>query len=113
MSAAQMKDLAREGMAEGLTDFAELVHGRAFERTPDDPATNGDDLPGSLTVEPATPDDLTAVVYSDSEYAVTQHEALSYHHPNGGEAKYLEKAVLDSRTDGEQVIGAAMRRKLG
>ncbi len=26
-------------------------------------------------------------------YAVPQHENLSYHHPRGGEAKYLEKAV--------------------
>lgn len=112
MSAAQMIALVREGLAEGLTEFAEFVHDETLPRTPDDPATSGDDLPGSLTVDPATPDDLQAAVYTNAAHAVYQHESLDLQHPNGGQAKYLESAALESAGEGERIMAAALRRKL-
>lgn len=31
----------------------------------------------------------------NTDYAADQHEQLDYFHPNGGEAKYLEKVILN------------------
>ena len=112
MSAAQMSALLREAAAEGLTEAAEYVQKVTRERTPDDPATGGDDLVGSLTVDPATPDDLTATVYTNAEHAVYQHEALDIAHPTG-QSKYLETGTLDSRAEVERIVGAAVRQRLG
>jgi hypothetical protein len=111
MSAAQMKALIREAAAEGLTEAAEHVQTVARERTPDDPGTGGDDLRASITVEPATEGNLESAVYTDSEYALYQHENLTLAHPTG-QSKFLETATLDSRADVEKIVGAAVKRKL-
>jgi hypothetical protein len=110
MSAAQMIALAREGMADGLTEAAEYVQAASRRITPDDPTTGGDDLSGSQKVEPATPDDLNAQVYTDAEWALYQHENLTLSHPTG-QSKFLETATLESRVEVEQIIGAAVRRR--
>lgn len=102
--------LAREGMAEGLTEAAEHVQAASRRITPDDPATGGDDLTDSQTVEPATPDDLTAQVYTNVDHAIYQHEALNIQHPTG-QAKFLETATLQSRAEVARIIGAALRRR--
>lgn len=112
MSAAQIIARMREAAAEGLTEFATHVRDETRPRTPNDPATGGDDLSGSLTVEPATPADLTAQVYTDAEHAIYQHEALNIQHPTG-EAKFLENTTLDSAGDAGRIIGAAVRRRFG
>lgn len=112
MSATQIKNLLHGAAAEGLTEAADHVKKVAQERTPDDPATGGGDLRSSLTVDPATASSLESKVYTDSEYALYQHENLTLAHPTG-QSKYLETAALDSRADVEQIIGAAVRRKLG
>jgi hypothetical protein len=112
MSAAQIIARMRAAAADGLNESAELVRKVTRERTPDDPATSGDDLPGSLTVDEATPDHLEAAVYTDSEYAVYQHENLTLSHPTG-QSKFLETGTLDSRAEVEQIQAAAVRRKLG
>lgn len=112
MSAAQMKALLHEAAAEGLTEAAEHVQKVARERTPDDPATGAGDLRSSLTVDPATEGSLESRVYTDSEYAIYQHENLTLAHPTG-HPKYLETATLDSRADVERIVAAAVRRRLG
>jgi hypothetical protein len=112
MDASRIIDMHRAAAAEGLTDFAEFVRDQTRPRTPNDPSTGGDDLSGSLTVEPATESDLTAQVYTNAEHALYQHEALNIQHPTG-EAKYLENTTLDSAGAGERIIGAAVRRRLG
>jgi hypothetical protein len=112
MSAAQMKALMHEAAAEGLTEAATFVRDATRPRTPNDPTTGGDDLSGSLTVDPATPGSLEATVYTDAEHAIYQHEALNIQHPTG-EAKYLENTTLDSAGDVERIVGAAVRRRLG
>lgn len=112
MDAARIIALHRQAAAEGLTEFAEFVRDETRPRTPNDPATGGDDLSGSLTVEPATGSDLEAAVYTNAEHAVYQHEALNIQHPTG-EAKYLENTTLDSVPDGDRIIGAVMQQRLG
>lgn len=112
MSAAQIIALHRKAVAEGLTEAATFVRDETRPRTPNDPATSGDDLSGSLTVDPATPADLTAQVYTNAEHALYQHEALNIAHPTG-EAKYLENTTLDSAGDVERIEAAAIRRAFG
>lgn len=98
----------RESAAEGLTLAAEHVRGVAVPRTP----LEYGDLRSSLTVTPATPGDLESAVSSDLPYAVRQHEDLDLQHDDG-QAKYLESAALDSLDEVGQIIGAAVRRRLG
>lgn len=108
MSAARMKALVREGLAEGLNTSAELVRGRSVARTP----LEYGDLRSSQTVVPATPDELESAVVSDLDYAVPVHENLTAYHDDG-QAKFLESAALESRPDVEQIMAAAVRRKFG
>lgn len=112
MSAAQLSALMREAAAEGLTEAATFVRDATRPRTPNDPTTGGDDLAGSMTVEDASPSDLTAKVSTDAEHAVYQHEALNIRHPTG-EAKFLENTSRDSVADVERIIAAAVRRRFG
>lgn len=107
-----MSALVREAAAEGMTEAATFVRDETRPRTPNDPATGGDDLAGSLTVDPATSGDLEATVYTNADHAIYQHEALNIAHPTG-EAKFLENTTLDSAADVERIVGAAMRRRLG
>jgi len=39
---------------------------------------------------------LVATVVVDQRYAHRQHEELSYHHPRGGRAKYLEAPLMEN-----------------
>lgn len=106
-SADELKRLAREGMAEGLTLAAERVRAVA---TPLTPIQYGD-LRSGHTVVPATPDTLESAVTNDVSYAIYVHEDLSARHPVG-QAKFLEKATRDSAGDVEKIVGAAVKRKL-
>lgn len=66
-----------------------------------------------------TRDGLEAVIsYGEEDpantaaYAVAQHERLDFHHPGGGQAKYLETAM---NTRGEQVgtiLAESIRRAM-
>src|SRR5690606_8070155 len=106
-SADELKRLAREGMAEGLTLAAERVRAVA---TPLTPIQYGD-LRSGHTVVPATADTLESAVTNYVSYAIYVHEDLSARHPVG-QAKFLEKATRDSASDVEQIVGAAVKRKL-
>lgn len=108
MDAAKIMRQINEGLAEGLNTSGELIRGRSVARTP----LEYGDLRSSQTVIPATPDDLEAAVVSDLDYAVPVHEDLAAYHDDG-EAKFLESATTESRQDIEQIMGTAVRRKLG
>lgn len=56
-------------------------------------------------------EDLTAQVGYRSKVAAIQHENLDYQHPQGGEAKFLERAAAD--VDVEGIMVARMKRELG
>ena len=55
--------------------------------------------------------DTVAISY-DTLYAVRQHEDMSLRHPNGRSAKYLERALAESRDDVLKLLGASIRKKL-
>lgn len=107
-SAAELVALSRQGMAEGLNLAAERVRGVSVARTP----IQYGDLRSSQTVVPATESELESAVVSDLDYAVPVHENLTARHPTG-QAKFLESASLESVAEVEQIVGAAIRRKLG
>lgn len=108
LSAAQLVALLREGVADGLTLAADRQQAVAVPLTP----LEHGDLRGSLTVVPADVHDLEAAVVSDLPYAVRQHEDLDLRHESGG-AKFLEVAAENTANEAEQLIAAAVRRRLG
>jgi hypothetical protein len=46
-------------------------------------------------------------------YALKQHEDLALHHPNGGQAKYLETPLNEAATGMADRVAAAAGRQLG
>lgn len=58
-------------------------------------------------------EDGRASVYFDTPYAARQHEEVGWRHPKGGQAKYLETAVLQERGNAQRIVAAEVRRALG
>lgn len=46
-----------------------------------------------------------AYVVFEAPYAAAQHEHVEYNHPRGGEAKYLEKTLLEEQDAVLRIIG--------
>ena len=53
---------------------------------------------------------LDAEVAFNTIYAARQHEELTWKHPKAGEAKYLERPLLERASRYERIIGAAAAR---
>ncbi len=92
-------------LARDLNVAAEYLLSRSVPRAPlrDGP------LRASGAVEEASPDDLEAYVTYDTPYAVKQHEDLDLSHPLDGEAKYLERPLVED----SPVLVKIMGRGLG
>lgn len=45
--------------------------------------------------------------------AIQQHEHTEYHHPNGGQAKFLEQPMLSETDQIAQAIAQSLREELG
>lgn len=108
MDASELIRQLRQGAALGLNRRALMTQAVAVPLTP----LEYGDLRDSLVVQEATPDDLRASVGSDLPYAVPQHERLDYRHKVGG-PKFLERATLQTESDGEKVIATTVARALG
>lgn len=68
---------------------------------------------GELEIEhdPAT-GMIVAVVSFNTVYAARQHEELGWHHPRGGQAKYLESVLLERGNRYTAIMAASMRGAL-
>lgn len=88
-----------------LKDIALDLLGKAVEIAPLDTG----DLRGSGSVK--TEND-TAIVGFEEPYAVRQHEHVEYEHPQGGEAKYLEKPFRENTNKYIDYIANANRKAL-
>lgn len=108
---ADIGALGRKAAAAALNAQAEL--GR--ERTADFAPKEDSALARSFVVDEAVAANLTARISSDLPYAVYQHEALYLEHPRGGQAKFMESAVVggNSRAVLERAAAAAARRAFG
>lgn len=81
-------DLTVDGMWDAVADLGQ----RAAERAPVDEGA----LRGSLAMGVETEGEtIVGEVRFTEKYAAVQHERVDFHHPKGGEAKYLEKAALE------------------
>lgn len=58
-------------------------------------------------------DDVIGAVSYDTPYAVVQHEDLTFQHPEGRTAKYLENAVNATQGVVVAIVGQAIRNQLG
>lgn len=90
--------------ADGLKVGARQVLKEARERAPVDEG-------GLRKSGKVTTDDLEAMVKFTAPHAWLQHEKLEYQHPNGGQAKYLESAAIES--DLARPIAEKVRAVLG
>lgn len=57
-------------------------------------------------------DRIEARISFNTPYAARQHEELSYRHPRGGNAKYLERPLRAMVPEFERRLAAAMRRAI-
>ena len=101
----------REGAAAGLDDASRGILERSNARVPVD---QGDLLASGRVV--VDPDTLKAAVsYGGTPeldvVAVVQHERMDYHHPSGGQPKFLESSFVDERNNVLPVIAAAIKKR--
>lgn len=85
---------------------AELLRDESVNRTPLETGT----LRNSAKVTAA---DGEAAVSYNTPYAVKQHEEIGYAHPGGGQAKYLETAMVDNQQRIAQAVAEHLKRTLG
>ena len=91
----------------GLRQAAEAVLDEARERTP--VAETGELQGNSGTVVSGD----EAAIYYNAVYAVYQHEGIGFNRPNGGQAKFLETAVIDKSGEVAQILAQAIKRGIG
>jgi len=103
----EAKARARAGAVDGLGDAADRLLVWSQPEVPVD--TGALKSTGVAMVDPGA---LEAGVAYDTDYAVRQHEELSYQHPNGGKAKYLEDPLKAHGQDLLKVIAAGVKRRL-
>lgn len=76
-----------------MQSIAADLKGKSIEKCPVDLG----DLRGSAYYRTeVTRDGITAEVGFSSPYALKQHESLEFNHPQGGEAKFLQKALEEN-----------------
>jgi hypothetical protein len=63
-------------------------------------------------VATADRDSMTAAVSYNTPYAVRQHEDLTFRHPGGRKAKYLELTAAEVGPDAAKVVATYVRRRL-
>lgn len=102
----------REGAADGLEEWAEHILQESSRLVPIEEGT----LSNSGTTEVDRANLKAAVGYGrggSADYVVVQHERLDFAHDSGRQAKYLEQPWMASRAVGEQIVGDAIKRRLG
>lgn len=103
----QAKEAARAALAEGTLTAAEHLLGVSQPLVPHEEGEL--ERSGRATGDPGG---LSASVSYDTDYAVRQHEELTWRHPLKGQAKYLEEPLLAERDTFGEIIGAVVRRAL-
>lgn len=105
----------REGAARGLTRAAKALLAESQARVPVDSG----DLRKSGATHDATPAELVARVTYNAHsedgfpYGIVQHENLSFKHPHGGEAKFLERPAIEMEHQLMGVVAQEIKRSVG
>lgn len=116
--ASTKKDIAKvignlKNMAKGIDNSIEKaiwdcvldLQGKSSRIAPVDTG----DLRGSATSEVK---DLIGEVGFGEEYALEQHENLTFNHPRGGQAKYLENPFVENKEKYKRRIERAVKGEL-
>ncbi|MFF5228448.1 hypothetical protein [Dactylosporangium sp. NPDC000521] len=104
---AAISEAVREAAADGVTIAAEHLLGEARPLVPIEEATL--ERSGAVVVDR---DALAAAVVFDTEYAVRQHEDMTYRHDQGRQAKYLEEPRERERDTMLELFAARVRRAM-
>ncbi|WP_300733695.1 hypothetical protein [Pseudomonas sp.] len=99
----------RAAVPAAVNHAAELLRGWSVEAAPVLDGT----LRASAQVTAATAGDPTAHVSFDTVYAWRQHEELTWNHPGGGGAKYLEGPLLEHHDDLLAAMAARIKGAIG
>lgn len=86
-------DKIRRLLADTVEDIAEELLRAANETVPFDTGTLAQS--GQVAADPSGKP--RAAVFYDTPYAARQHEDLTFRHPNGRRALWLEKAAAENR----------------
>ncbi|WP_037161065.1 hypothetical protein [Rhodococcoides fascians] len=105
-NSAAVEAAITRGAEEGVFEAAQVLQDLAVQKTPIQDGI----LRASAK---ATADGLESAVSFNTPYAVRQHEDLALNHPNGGEAKYLERAANSFMPVAEVMIAQAIQRETG
>ncbi|WP_067565805.1 minor capsid protein [Nocardia acidivorans] len=102
----QIAASASTGLNEGLFQAAEVLLAQANSLVPIEEGH----LQNSGVAEVR---DGKGRVGFNTPYALRQHEDLTYRHPNGRSAKYLEKPLNQFGPELEAIVAAAVTRWIG
>ena len=106
------QDVVEKAAMKGLRKLGEEILTEAKELCPVDSGT----LRQSGSVR-ANSKNKTVEISFNTPYALKQHEEMSYNHPNGGQAKYLEQPfnerVKNAQWYVEKEIGIATYKEKG
>lgn len=113
-----IKSAAEEVVAaalRGLEDAADFVLEESKKQVPAEDGRH--DIGGLNLKETGTVDMLEgkhkAAIHYGGPYAVYQHELLHLKHEHGGNAKFLERPLIDNREREYQIIADAIREVTG
>lgn len=102
----QVPDLTADGVRDAVLD----IGARAAEKAPVDTGA----LRGSMTTDAVViNDEVIGEVRFTEQYAAVQHERVDFIHPQGGEAKFLEKAAIEKTEQVRRKVGSALNRLFG
>lgn len=110
-AAQEIIDAARRGLEEA----AEFVLDESKKQVPTEDGRHdigGLNLKETGKVTMQADRDRAAISY-DGPYAVYQHELLGLKHPRGGNAKFLERPLVDERDKELEIIADAIRKVTG
>jgi hypothetical protein len=104
-----LKHAPVEVAPEALTEAGEVIRAVSVARTPVETGR----LAGSATVSLEEVDGDQAVkIHYDGPYARYQHERLDLRHEHGGQAKFLESAMMDEADNALEVLARHIERAL-
>lgn len=110
---------ARRAGVVGMMAGVDRLNGQTAARAQGYAPVESGALRDSIQPVPATADARRVegtVVAGDAataDYAVRQHEDLTLNHPNGGGAKFLERAMMDfAGATGNAIVGATARARV-
>lgn len=99
---------ATVGAARGVNVWRDVVAADSLEEVP----RESGDLARSQGKTTATPAEPRSYVYFDVVYAARQHEEVTWKHPAGGKAKYLEEPARRSVLVAQEVVADAVQAAL-